>query len=132
MFIKVGFMKDKKYKYYEDIVEEYLQLADEQIELPILIEKSKEKLDAIIADKTGVVLKSGEANDAYKLFVQLKKYEDRKKEVEAELNDTQELLKHFLMALNGSKLSYKERDNEDKSKNTYLFWLEDGIIKSNR
>jgi ribosomal protein L10 len=125
-------MKDKKYKYYEDIVEEYLLLADEQIELPILIEKSKEKLNAIITGKTGIVLKSGEANDAYKLFVQLKKHEDRKAELETELTESQELLKQFLIVLNGSKLSYKERDDEDKSKNTYLFWLEDDQIKSNR
>ena len=65
-------MKDKKYKYYEDLVEEYLQLSDENLELPQLMEKNKEKLAGLVNEKAGTVLKSGEADDAYKIFLQIK------------------------------------------------------------
>jgi DNA polymerase III gamma/tau subunit len=125
-------MKDKRYKYYEDIIEDYLQLTDEQIELPLSIEKHKDKLQALIDGKTDAVLKAGDANDAYKLFLQIKKLEERKPELEIELKETEEILKQFLMVLEGNKLSYKERDEQDKSKNTYLFWLEEGAVKTNR
>ncbi|MEJ7769760.1 MAG: hypothetical protein WKF89_18215, partial [Chitinophagaceae bacterium] len=74
-------MKDKKYKYYEDLIEEYIQLSDEQNEIPKLIERSRLNLDSIITGKAGTALKPGEANDGYKLFLQLKKNEDRKAEV---------------------------------------------------
>ncbi len=125
-------MKEKKYKYYEDLIEEYLFLSDEIIEIPRLIEKNKEKLDTIIAGKAGTLLKSGDANDAYKIFLQNIKYNERKEEITEELKEIQETLKEFLKFIDGAQLAYKERDDEDKTKTTYSFWIEEDTIKSNR
>lgn len=125
-------MKEKKYKYYEDLIEEYLFLSDESTEIATLIEKNKEKLNSTIAGKAGVVLKSGDANDAYKLFLQNNKYTDRKEEIEGELKEIQDTLKDFLKFLDGAQLAYKERDDEDKRKTTYNFWIEEDTIKTNR
>ncbi len=125
-------MKDKKFKYYEDVIEEYLQLTDEQIEIPLLIEKNKEKMDSLNLDKNNAVLKAGDAEDAYKIFTQIKKLEDRRAEVETELKEVENFFKQFLQVIDGGKVSFQKKDDNDKSKITYLFWLEDGEIKSNR
>ncbi len=125
-------MKDKKHKYYEGLIEDYLLLSNENDELPRLIEKVKDKLDVLLTDKSGSVLKSGEADTAYKMFLQIRKYEYRKGELESELHEVEDILKQFLKSINGCKLSYKERDDEDKTKTTYSFWLEDDLVKSNR
>lgn len=125
-------MKDKKFKYYEDLIEEYVILSDEIFDLPLAMAKQKEKLASLVAGKGGTILKSGEANDAYKIFLQIKKFEARKVELEAELNEVQDLLKEFFNYLQSSKLAFKERDEEEKTKTTYSFWLEDGVVKSDR
>lgn len=123
-------MKDKKYKYAEDVIEDYLMLEDEQIEIPLLISKARDKYESLKIEQ-GDALKPREAEDAFKIFTQLKKLEDRKIEVNEELAEVQSLLKEFLEFVNGNKISFEKKD-DNKNKITYLFWLEDGNVKCNR
>jgi hypothetical protein len=125
-------MKEKKYKYVEDVMEDYLQLIDEQIEIPLTIAQAREKQISLMDDVTGNVLKKGDAEDVFKVFMQLKKTEERKAEIQMELTELEDLLKEFLHYINGNKLSYERKDELDKQKVTYLFWLEEGVIKCNR
>ncbi len=123
-------MKDKKYKYVEDVIEDYLMLEDEQIEIPLLISKARDKYESLKIEQ-GDALKPREAEDAFKIFTQLKKLEDRKTEVNEELNEVQSILKEFLEFVGGNKISFEKKD-DNKNKITYLFWLEDGNVKCNR
>ncbi len=125
-------MKEKKYKYVEDVMEDYLQLIDEQIEIPLTIAQAREKQISLMDDVTGNVLKKGDAENVFKGFMQLKKTEERKAEIQMELTELEDLLKEFLHYINGNKLSYERKDELDKQKVTYLFWLEEGVIKCNR
>lgn len=125
-------MKEKKYKYVEDVIEDYLQLTDEQIEIPLIIAQAREKQISLMDDVSGNVLKKGDAEDVFKVFMQVKKSEERKAEIEMELKDLEDLLKEFLYFINGNKLGYERKDELEKQKVTYLFWLEEGVIKCNR
>ncbi|MEJ7820997.1 MAG: hypothetical protein WKF85_01680 [Chitinophagaceae bacterium] len=124
-------MKDKKYKNVEDIIENYLILEDEEIEIPLLITKAKEKFESLKLVQGEGILKPSEAEDAFKVFMQLKKHKDRKIELRAELAEAENLLKEFLRFVNENKISYEKKD-DNKNKITYLFWLEDGKVKCNR
>ena len=124
-------MKDKKYKNVEDIIENYLILEDEEIEIPLLITKAKEKFESLKLIQGEGILKPSEAEDAFKVFMQLKKHKDRKIELRAELAEAENLLKEFLKFVNENKISYEKKD-DNKNKITYLFWLEDGKVKCNR
>jgi len=124
-------MKDKKYKNVEDIIENYLILEDEEIEIPLLITKAKEKFETLKLVQGEGILKPSEAEDAFKVFMQLKKHKDRKIELRAELAEAENLLKEFLKFVNENKISYEKKD-DNKNKITYLFWLEDGKVKCNR
>ncbi len=124
--------KERKYKYAEDIIEDYLNLTDEKKELPLLISKAEEKYISLQSDWKGTVVKKSEAEDAFKLFLSIKKLEERKAEVQAEYAETELALKQFLQFLNGHQLGYDRKDEGEKTKVTYLFWLEDGLIKCNR
>jgi cobalamin-dependent methionine synthase I len=124
-------MKDKRYKYVEDVIEDYIELTDEQIEIPLLITKAKEKFEALKLDLNGNTIAQDDAEGAFKIYTQLKKHEERKNEVNQELAEVETILKEFLDFLNNSKLSYEKKD-DNKNKHTFLFWLEDGQIKSNR
>ena len=124
-------MKDKKYKYVEDVMEEYIDLTDEQIEIPLLVQKANDKYEGLKEDVNGNVLKPSDAEDGFKIFMQLRKYEERKEEIREELGEVEQLLKEFLQFLGEQKISYEKKD-DNKNKVTYLFWLEDDQVKCNR
>ena len=125
-------IKEKRYKYVEDVVEDYLYLQDERVELPLNLKKLKDKYATLKEDYEGKVLDKEEAEDFFKLFNQEKKVEERVAELESDLTEIEELLKQFLQYLDGQQFTYEKKDEEQKSKVTHLFWLENGRIKSNR
>lgn len=125
-------MKDKKHKYLEDLFDEYIAMTDEQIEIPVLIEKAQKKFDQHLSEKKTDTYKYSDAEDLFKHHSQIKKYEERKKEIGDELAETESMLKEFLTSLQGGKISYERKDDNDKSKSTYLFWMEGDIVKCNR
>lgn len=124
-------MKDKKFKYIDDLVEEYIQLSDEQIEIPFQVNKLTEKLDVFVKDHENEVLKPDDAQQAFKIHMQLKKYAENKHELEEEMREIENQLKDFLKSLNNSKISYEKKD-DNKTKITFLFWMEGEELKSNR
>ena len=124
-------MKEKKFKYIDDVIEEYIRLTDEQIEIPLQASKTREKYDTFLKDHGNGVLKSDDAQHAFKIHTQLKKYDENKVELEEELGEVEGILKDFLKSLNGSKISYEKKD-DNKSKLTFQFWLEGEELKSSR
>ncbi len=125
-------MKDKKYKYLEDLLVEYIQLQDEQIEIPLLIEKAQKKFSQYLSSEPNPDYKQSDAEDLYKVHNVINKHEERKIEIRQELAEVEDLLKVFLTSLNGGKVSYERKDDNDKSKVTFLFWVQDGQVRSNR
>jgi hypothetical protein len=125
-------MKDKKHKYLEDLFDEHIALTDEEIEIPLLIEKAQKKFDQHLSPQNDNAYKQSEAEDLFKFHNQIRKHEERKKEVGDELLEIENLIKEFLTSLKGGKISYEKKDDSDKSKNTYLFWLEGDKVKCNR
>ncbi len=125
-------LKEKRYKYVADVIEDYMRLTDEGLELPRLLAKAEEKYISLQSDWNGNVVKKSDAEAAFKLFTQVKKLEDRKTEIKAEYAEAERTLKAFLTFLNGRQLGYEKKDEVEKMKITYLFWLEEGQIKCNR
>lgn len=125
-------MKEKKHKYIEDLLDQYFQLSDEQIEIPLLIERAKKKFDQHLSPQKDTTYIHSEAGNLFKFHIQVKKYEERKKEVGDELSEVENLIKDFLLTLQGGKISYKKKDDNNKSKNIYLFWMEGDKVKCNR
>ncbi len=125
-------MNQKKHKHFEDVIDDYIDLQDEQIELPILIEKANEKFNQHLTDEAAYTYKPGEAESMFKVFMQIKKHEERKTELNDEIAEIENTMKDFLSQLKGGKIAYAKKDDSDKSKITFLFWLEDGKIMSNR
>ena len=125
-------MKEKKHKYVEDLFDEYIHLSDEQIELPLFIEKAQKKFDQHLSTENDITYKSSDAEDLFKFHSQIRKYEERRKEVNEELAEVENTLKEFFRTLRGGKISYERKDENDKSKNTYVFWLDDDQVKCNR
>ncbi len=125
-------MKTKKAKHIEGVIDEYITLLDEQIEIPVLIEKANEKYNQHITEHNSYVYKPGETDDMFKIFMQIKKYEERKAALNDEFVKTESTLKDFLTFLKGGKISYEKKDDNDKSKITFLFWLQDGKVMCNR
>ncbi len=68
----------------------------------------------------------------FKIFNQIKKHEERKAELNDELAEVEKTLKDFLSFLKGSKITFEKKDDTNKSKSTFLFWLEDEKIMSNK
>ncbi len=66
-------MKAKKFKHIEDVIDVYITLLDEQIEIPILLEKANEKYSQHVTDNNSYVYKHGETEDLFKIFIQIKK-----------------------------------------------------------
>ena len=124
-------MKDKRYKYVEDVIEDYIELTEEQIQIPLLIEKAREKYEALDLKERGSIIPQDDAEDAFKIFMQLKKYEERKEEVTAELAEVEAILKEFISFLKGNKILYEKKD-DNKNKLTFLFWVEEDQLKCNR
>jgi len=125
-------LKEKRYKYIEDVVEDYLLLQDEKIELPLTIERFTKKQDILLSGIEEAVIDTDVAEDLFKAYSQIKKSEERMEEANEELKEVEEILKGFLASIPGRQLSYERKDNQEKIKITHLFWLEDGVIKSNR
>src|SRR3954462_9807738 len=121
-------MKDKRHKYLEDLLDEHIELTDEQIEIPLLLEKAQRKFDQHLSEEKDFTYKSPEAEHLFKYHNQLRKFEERKKEIGDELVELENSIKEFLAALKGGKVSY-ERKDDDKSKNTFVFWLEGEVLK---
>ena len=125
-------IKEKKYKYIEDVVEDYLRLLDERMELPLTIERFTKKQDILLSEIEEAVIDTDDAEDLFKAYCQIIKTEERMEEANEELKDVEEILKGFLATIPGHQLSYERKDAQEKMKITHLFWLEDGVIKSNR
>lgn len=125
-------LKEKRYKYVEDVIEDYMRLTDEGRELPLLLSKAEEKYISLQGDWNGTIIKKGDAEDAFKVFLQIKKLEERKAEIQAEYAEVQQTLKQFLLFLKGHQLGYEKKDDVEKMKITYLFWVEKGQVKCNR
>ncbi len=125
-------MKDKKHKYLEDLFDEYIELTDEQVEIPVLIEKAQKKIEQHLSEEKAITYKYSDAQDLFKFHNQIKKHEERKKEIDDELAEIENTLKEFLLTLQGGKISYDRKDDNDKSKSTYVFWIEGDSVKCNR
>jgi hypothetical protein len=125
-------MKEKRYKYAEDVVEDYLRLTDEKIEIPLLISAAKEKQITLLDGVNGNVLRKGDVENLFKLYMQIRKYDERQVELIAELGEVEFTLREFLSFIEGNQLAYEKKDDVEKQKITYLFWLEDGVVKCNR
>jgi hypothetical protein len=125
-------MKAKPYKKIEDVVEDYLRLTDERIEIPLAISAAKEKQISLLDGLNGHVLKKGEAENLFKVYMQIRKSEERQLEIVAELSEVEFTLREFLSFVEGNQLAYEKRDDVEKQKITYQFWLEDGVVKCNR
>jgi hypothetical protein len=124
-------MKDKKYKHIEDLLEDYLQVKEEHLEISLLFSKAVEKQESFRSDYQGSTIKTSEAQEGFKSFLQLKKFEERKKELDSEIEEIEAILNEFLQPLNESRISYEKKD-DNKNKMTFLFWLEEGQLKSNK
>jgi DNA polymerase III gamma/tau subunit len=124
--------KEKRYKYVEDVIEDYLNLLDETNELPLSLKKVKDKFSALKEDLNGDVLDKEDAEDFFKLFNQERKIEEQKMELAQELAEVQDIFKQFLSYVDGHQITYEKKDEVEKSKITYLFWIENGEIKFNR
>src|SRR5579875_2503032 len=117
-------MKDKRHKDIEDVIEDYLRLTDEQIEIPLMIDKANKKYRALVEANHKTILKKDDLDDAHKIYIQIKKCEERKGEVAGELREVEDHLKHFLGFLNGKQIAYEKKDDTEKQKLTYIFWME--------
>ncbi|MFN2440782.1 MAG: hypothetical protein ABR503_16375 [Chitinophagaceae bacterium] len=125
-------MKEKVYKKIDDVVEDYLRLTDERIEIPLSLTAAKEKQITLMDGLNGNVVKKGDADSLFKLYMLNRKAEERQLEIVAELSEVEFTLREFLSFIEGNQLAYEKKDDVEKQKITYLFWLEDGVIKCNR
>ena len=125
-------MKDKRFKSIEAIVEAYLTLTDEKLEIPLAIAAAKEKKNDELSKTNGNTIKKSAAENLFKSYLQIRKWQERQLEILAELDEVEFTLREFLSFIEGNQLAYEKKDDTEKQKITYLFWLEDGIIKCNR
>ncbi len=125
-------MKDKKYKYLEDVIDDYILLSDEKIEIPLLIEKAQKKFQQNLSSESAIIYTPTQAEYLFKYHSQARKLEERKNELNEELAEVENLLREFLVSLNGGKISYEKKDDTDKSKITFLFWVEGDRVMCNR
>lgn len=125
-------MKEGNYKHIDGLLDEYISLLDEQIEIPFLMDKAKEKYSQHIMDHNSAVYKKKQTNDMFKIFMEMKKYGDRKIEVDAEIVEVENYLREFLSFLKGGKIDFEKKDTTDKSKITFLFWVENDKVMTNR
>lgn len=123
-----------KPKHIQNVIDEYLKLLDEQIEIPLLINKNQEKYESLmqkVHEDNSDTLKPGEAKHLFETFSQNNKYHERKAELSTEVSETEKMLKKFLTYVKGHKIAYEKKGAKDK-KITYLLWLKDGKIECNR
>lgn len=119
-------------KYLEDMIDDYLQLVDEDVELPSLINRLKEKQIMLLDDITGGIVKKGDAQELFKVYTQIRKCEERKIELQKELKEIESTFIEFLSYIGGNQLLYERKDEGGKQKTTYKFWLKDGIIQCDK
>jgi hypothetical protein len=125
-------MISKKFKHIEDLIEDYLNLLDEEKKVPVFMQKVHDKFKQHLNEDTSVPYKPKDTEEMFRLFIQVKKHEERKNELVEEKAEIENILREFLLLVNGGKISFEKKDDSDKSKNTFLFWLENGKIMSNR
>ncbi len=125
-------MKEKTYKKVEDVIEDYLRLTDEKIEIPLALSAAKEKQISLLDGVNGNVIKKSDADSLFKLYMQNRKAVERQLEIVTELGDVEFTLREFLSFIEGNQLGYEKKDDVEKQKITYLFWLENGVVKCNR
>jgi hypothetical protein len=122
----------KKYKHIEDVIEDYIQVQNESLEIPIVLDKLQEKWHKLISAKPEHDnFSTDDAQDLFKIFLQRHKYQEKQEELDAEFAEVQDILKAFLTSING-KIEFERKEDHEKNKVTYLFWLENGQILSNR
>jgi hypothetical protein len=63
-------MKEKTYKKVEDVIEDYLRLTDEKIEIPLALSAAKEKQISLLDGVNGNVIKKSDADSLFKLYMQ--------------------------------------------------------------
>jgi hypothetical protein len=80
----------------------------------------------------GNVIKKSDADGLFKLYMQNRKAVERQLEIMTELGNVEFTLREFLSFIEGNQLAYEKKDDVEKQKITYLFWLEDGVVKCNR
>jgi hypothetical protein len=100
-------MKDKKPKYLEDLLEEYLELSDEETEVQSFIEKAQKKFDQYLSEDKNTTYNSSDGQGLFKFHSQIRKYQER-------------------------QISYERKDENDKSKSTFIFSLENDEVKYTR
>ncbi len=125
-------MKEKTYKKAEDLVADYLRLTDERIEIPLALTAAKEKQISLLDGLNGNVVKKGDAEGLFKVYMQIRKFEERHLEIVAELAEVEFTLREFLSFIEGNMLAYEKKDDIEKQKITYQFWLDEGVVKCNR
>ncbi len=125
-------MKEKTYKKVEDVIEDYLRLTDEKIEIPLALAAAKEKQISLLDGVNGNVIKKSDADGLFKLYMQNRKAVERQLEIMTELGNAEFTLREFLSFIEGNQLAYEKKDDVEKQKITYLFWLENGVVKCNR
>ena len=66
-------MKEKRYKYVEDLLEDYILLAEEKSELSQSVEKLRRKQEHLLSEIEDTVIKTDDAEDLFKAHTQVKK-----------------------------------------------------------
>lgn len=123
----------KKYKHINEAIEEYLRLSDEELELPLSIKKAIEKYNLHKEEHNTSTYDPRETDKMFKIFTNLRKYEERKAEVAEEFAEVEKALHDFLSFLKGGKISYETKSSNSRDKKiTYLFWLQDDKVQCNR
>ena len=103
-------LKEKKYKYIEDVLEEYILLQEEKVELFSSIEKGKRKHESLLSEIEDTVIKTDDAEDLFKLYTQVKKIEEKLAETEEELREVEDVLRSFLKTIPEHQLAYERKD----------------------
>ena len=126
-------MKEKKFKHVNEVIEDYLRLSDEKLEIPVSVRKAQEKYNLHKEEQNSSTYDPAETNKMFRIFTDLKKHEQRTSEITAELAAAEQKLHDFLKFLKGGKISYEHKGATPKSKKiTYLFWLENDKVQCNR
>jgi hypothetical protein len=124
-------MKDKKFKNLEDLFEGYSQLLEDETEANSSLEKARKKLAVYLSSEPNPVYKLSEGDDIYKAFLNIQKSENKLQDLKSEKVEFENLLKEFFGTLNGGKISFDKKE-DDKVKSTFLFWLEEDQVKSEK
>ena len=125
-------MKERKFKHVNEAIEDYLRLSDEELEMPVLVKKAHEKYIEH-KEENNSTYTPAETDKMFRIFTQIKKYDERKADIKEELMAVEKTLHDFLTFLKGGKISYEKKGETSKAKKiTYLFWLKDGKVECNR